>query len=79
MIKLWKDELIKKFGLRISEMDSNEIIQSTLFDDKDIEKQLKIDETIDNLKMRFGTNINTRALFTHSGIDGLSMGMGGGE
>jgi DNA polymerase-4 len=75
--ELWKGEPVRKLGVRVSELCSNEFTQATIFDDKDIEKQRKIDVVVDDLRVRFGSKSITKA--SHSGIHGLSMGMGGGE
>ncbi|MGH4121812.1 MAG: DNA polymerase IV [Clostridium sp.] len=77
--ELWKGDPVRKLGVRVSELCSNEFTQATLFDDKDIEKQRKIDVVVDDLRVRFGSKSITKASFIHSGIHGLSMGMGGGE
>lgn len=77
--ELWKGDQIRKLGVRVSELCSNEFTQATLFDDNDIDKQRKIDVAVDDLRIRFGAKLVTRASFIHSGIHGLSMGMGGGE
>lgn len=77
--EVWKGEPVRKFGVRLSELCTNEFTQSTLFDDKDIDKQKKIDTVIDNLRLRFGSKSVTRGVLLNSGIRGLSMGMGGGE
>lgn len=77
--ELWNGEPIRKLGVRVSQLCSNEFTQTTLFDDKDIEKQQRIDKTVDDLRLRFGAKLVTRASFIHSSVHGLSMGMGGGE
>jgi DNA polymerase-4 len=77
--EIWKGEPIRKFGVRVSELCTNEFTQSTLYDDKDIDTQNKVDNVIDNLRLRFGSKAVTRASFIHSGVRGLSIGMGGGE
>jgi DNA polymerase-4 len=77
--EIWKEQPVRKFGVRVSELCNNEFSQSTLFDDKDIDKQMKIDNVIDSLRLRFGSKSIAKASFIHSGIGGLSIGMGGGE
>lgn len=77
--ELWKGDPVRKLGVRVSELYSNEFTQATLFDDKDIEKQRRLDATIDALRIKYGSKAITPASFIHSGIHGLSMGMGGGE
>lgn len=77
--ELWKGEPIRKFGVRVSELCTNEFTQATIFDDKDIEKQHKIDVLVDDLRSRYGAKMISRASFIHSSIRASSMGMGGGE
>lgn len=77
--EIWKDQPVRKFGVRVSELCTNEFTQSTLFDDKDIDKQMKIDTVIDSLRLRFGSKSIDKASFIHSGVRGSSIGMGGGE
>jgi DNA polymerase-4 len=73
---IWKGEAIRHLGVRVSELCTNEYSQSTLFDDENIEKDRIIDKTIDDLRQRFGARAAVRAVFIHSGIKGISGGVG---
>lgn len=53
--------------LVLPQLCTNEFIQVTLLDDKDIGKNKSIDKTIDSLRMKFETNSVYRGVFLHSG------------
>lgn len=76
---LWRGEPVRKIGVRVSELCTNEFAQATLFDDKDIEKQRRLDNVIDDIRVKFGGKLLVRASFMNTGVRELSMGMGDGE
>jgi len=62
--ELWKGELVRQLGVRVSELCRNDFIQLSLFE-KDYEKQKVIDQTVDSIRERFGTD----AVFGSSSIN----------
>lgn len=74
--ELWKGEPIRHFGVRVSELCTNEYYQGSFFDDQNLEKNRAIDKTIDSLRLRYGSSSIVRATFIHSAIKSLSGGVG---
>ena len=52
---------IRLIGLRVDNLVEKEQLQLSFFDNKDHEKQEKLDKVIDNLKQKYGYNSITRA------------------
>ncbi len=52
---------IRLIGLRVDNLVEKEQLQLSFFDNKDNEKQEKLDKVIDNLKQKYGYNSITRA------------------
>lgn len=72
----WRGEAIRQIGVRVTHLCSNEFFQSSLFDDKAIEKQRALDKTIDSIRSRYGNNSIIRSTFLHSGIKAINGGNG---
>jgi DNA polymerase-4 len=65
--ELWKGELVRQLGVRVSELCRNDFIQLSLFE-KDYEKQKVIDQTVDSIRERFGTDAVFRSSSINSGV-----------
>ncbi|WP_426350674.1 DNA polymerase Y family protein [Alloiococcus sp. CFN-8] len=74
--ELWTGHPIRKLGVRVSELCSNDLCQISLFSKRDIEKQQLLDKTIDEIRQRFGTYSLVRCSFLHSGIKPMTGGVG---
>lgn len=74
--ELWTGEPIRQIGIRVSNLSSNDYYQSSLFDNKYIDKQMAIDKTIDEIRKKYGTNSVVRSTFINSGIKPLNGGIG---
>ncbi|MDP4183303.1 MAG: DNA polymerase IV [Bacillota bacterium] len=70
----WKGEPIRHLGIRLSELCGNDFIQLSILEAHN-EKKKKLDETIDNLRMKFGSKAAFRSVFLHSGIHPISGGV----
>ena len=71
---LWQGEPIRHLGLRVSELSSNNLFQPSLFE-KDIEKQKRIDQAVDTIRLKYGSESVFRSAFLHSGLKALSGGV----
>lgn len=72
----WKGELIRHLGVRVTELCSNDFVQINFFEDHDrIEKQRKLDEVIDQLRVRYDNRTIIRGCFLHSGIKPIAGGL----
>jgi hypothetical protein len=54
-------ELIRLIGLRLDNLVDSEEHQLSLFENKDNEKQRKLDKIVDSLNEKYGNNSITRA------------------
>ncbi|MDV4150843.1 DNA polymerase IV [Clostridium sp. AL.422] len=72
----WRGEPIRQIGVRVTKLCSNEFFQSSLFDNKTIEKQRALDKAIDSIRNRYGNNSIIRSTFLHSGIKSINGGNG---
>lgn len=72
----WKGEPIRHLGVRVSELCSNEFYQRSFFDELDIEKKKALDQTIDQLRERFGAASIKRGLFVNTGLAHMIGGVG---
>lgn len=74
--EVWKGEPIRHIGVRVSEFCSSEFHQRSLFDEVDLEKNKFLDQTIDKLRLKYGSKSIIKACFLHSGIKPLTGGVG---
>lgn len=72
--ELWNGEPIRKLGVRVSELTSNDFIQTSLFDNKNSYKYKALDKSIDNIRERFGSDSIYRACFLNSRLQPMSGG-----
>lgn len=73
---MWRGDPIRQIGVRVTQLCSNEFFQSSLFDNKAIEKKRALDKTIDSIRNRYGNNSVIRSTFLHSGIKAINGGNG---
>ncbi|MFD3156289.1 Y-family DNA polymerase [Haloimpatiens sp. FM7330] len=59
----WKGEPIRLLGVRVSQLTTNEIHQISMFEDKNIQKNKKIDKVVDELRNKYGSEIIKRSIF----------------
>ncbi len=74
--ELWNGRPIRHLGVhtgRVNGADSGR--QLSLFDEIDYEKLSRMDETVDEIRKRFGTDAVMRALFLNQSIDHMSGGI----
>ena len=57
---------IRLIGMRVDGLEEKQSAQISLFDNKDNEKQDKLDKVVDDLKQKYGYNSITRAGKLHS-------------
>ena len=73
--ELWTGEPLRKLGLRVSDLHTNEYIQLSLLEQFDFKKQKAIDQAIDSIRSRYGSSAVQRSSFLHSGIRSLTGGI----
>lgn len=72
----YKGEIIRHLGVRVTNFSNNDFYQSSFFEEKDIDKNRKLDKTVDNIRKKYGENSVIRSTFLHSGIKPLNGGNG---
>lgn len=73
--EMWQNEPLRALGIRAGGLMDNTSQQLSLFDPGDIHKQRAIDAVVDNIRIKYGSNIIMRAVFLHSGIKPLTGGV----
>ena len=73
--EMWQNESIRHFGVRLSELCSNEFYQTSIFDSCDYLKKSSLDKAIDKIRICYGDSSIVRASFIHSGIPPLCGGV----
>ncbi len=72
----WKGEGIRHLGVHVSELCTNDFLQMNLFEESEgLEKQRKLDVTIDQLRLRYDNKAVIRSCFLHSGIKPIAGGL----
>jgi DNA polymerase-4 len=76
--ELWgtEKEPLRKFGVRVSKLQSGGYFQESLLQEYDFEKESIIDGCVDTLRLRYGSNIIHRASFLNSGLKPVNGGIG---
>ena len=76
---VWKGNPIRHLGVHITDFCGNDFYQSSLFDTFDYEKDKKINDTIDKIRLKYGSKAVVRSCFLHSGLSAMCGGMADGE
>jgi len=70
----WDGKPIRHLGVRVSDLSSTDYVQLSMFE-KDWEKQKKIDQAVDQIRVRFGPGALIRSNFLWSGLKPLDGGL----
>lgn len=72
----WTGKEVRKFGVRVGALHSNDFHQLYLYDNIDSRiKNKKVDDAIDTIRNKYGSKSVHRASFLHSGISSMSGGV----
>lgn len=74
ILLIWKGEAIRLIGVRVSHLNIEEQAQ-IFFDDVDVEKKLALDNSIDNIRLRYGKKAIIRSSFLHLGMRHINGGV----
>lgn len=74
--ELWDRSPIRKLGVRVSDLHSNDYVQLSLLEDYNFSRDKYIDSAVDVIRGRYGTNAIVRASFLHSGLNPVTGGIG---
>jgi len=72
----WKGEKIRHLGVRVTDFSTDEYIQASLFDNKDISKKQALDTAIDNIRTKYGNSTIMRAIFADHQFHAMTGGAG---
>ena len=72
----WDQEPVRKLGVRVSELHTDDYCQLSLLENFDFIRHEKIDAAVDQIRERYGYGKIKRASFLHSGISSGVHGMG---
>jgi len=74
--ELWDERPVRHLGVRVSKLVPNEYRQLPLMEAEQTEKQERLDQTIDKLRIRFGNKTIVRGSFLHTGVKPVMGGVG---
>lgn len=75
-LELWNGSAIRHLGVHTNRVQDDDFMrQLVLFDEVDYEKLARIDETVDDIRDRFGIDAVKRAVFVDQPIDHMSGGI----
>lgn len=74
--EMWKGERIRHLGVRLTDFASDEFIQASFFDTKDIYKKQALDEAIDSIRQKYGNKAIMRAIFADYQFSPMTGGAG---
>lgn len=75
LFEMWKKEKIRHLGVRVSDLCSDEFIQTSIYD-CDIEKKQALDRAIDNIRSRYGNFAVFRGVFADMEVPPMEGGSG---
>ena len=73
---VWKGNPIRHLGVHITDFCSNDFYQCSLLDTFNYEKDRRINDTVDNIRLKYGSTAIVRSCFLHSGINAMCGGIG---
>lgn len=72
----WKGNPIRHLGIHITDFCSNDFYQFSLLDNFNYEKDKKLNKTIDEIRLKYGSKAVMRSCFLHSGLPFMCGGIG---
>lgn len=77
--ELWNEGSIRKLGVRVSDLHTNDYIQLSLFENYDFERDKSLNKAIDQIRGKYGLHAVQRASFLHSGMKPITGGVSDDE
>ncbi|WP_303857614.1 DNA polymerase Y family protein [Aminicella lysinilytica] len=75
----WKGEPIRQLGVKVGEFVRDDEYQLTVFDVEKIEKDEALNDAVDNIRSRFGSEAIYRGVFANSDLNPIEGGVNGGN
>ena len=73
---VWKGNPIRHLGVHITDFCGNDFYQSSLLDTFNYEKDRRINDTVDKIRLKYGSTAVVRSCFIHSGLSAMCGGIG---
>jgi len=73
--ELWDGKPIRKLGLRVDDLYTNDYVQLSFLEQFDFERQKDIDRTVDKIRGKYGSESIHRASFLHTGLRPITGGV----
>ncbi len=73
----WKGEKIRHLGVRVTDLCSDEYMQTSVFDEKYTDKKHALDKALDYIRGKYGNEAVMRAVFADGEFSPMSGGSGG--
>lgn len=74
MEELWTGEPLRGMGVQVSDLVPNDILQVSMFDIPN-EKRRRLDQSIDDIRMKYGPKSIIRSIFINSGLSPITGGV----
>ncbi len=68
---VWKSNPIRHLGVHITDFCSNDTYQCSLLDNFNYEKDRRINNTVDKIRLKYGSKTIVRSCFLHSGLSSM--------
>ncbi|MBN2852676.1 MAG: DNA polymerase IV [Clostridia bacterium] len=73
--EIWDKSPIRHFGVRVTSLNMADVYQKSIFDEINLEKKRKLNQNIDLLRLKYGSDSIKRASFISSGVNSISGGV----
>jgi DNA polymerase-4 len=77
--EMWRGDAIRHLGIHLSSLSSDGVKQLSFADRQDEEMLLKMDQTVDRIRLRYGESAVMRGVFANSDIFALQGGVNDGN
>lgn len=74
MQEMWTGETLRGMGIRVSELVPGDLLQMSVFDTPN-EKRRRLDQSMDQIRLRFGAKSVVRSIFLNSGLAPVTGGV----
>ena len=72
----WKGNPIRHLGIHITDFCNNDFYQFSLLGNFNYDKDKKLNKTIDEIRVKYGSKSVVRSCFLHSGLSPMCGGVG---
>jgi len=73
---VWKGNPVRHLGVHITDFCGNDFYQCSLLDTFNYEKDRRINDAVDKIRLKYGSKAVVRSCFLHSGLSAMCGGVG---